>query len=260
MTADFGQIESKIGTYRISMLAYSLRARQHDQLHSHDYHQIVTSKQPGVNLSLGRERICLPVSTGLFIPGGVRHALAANRQSVVQCIYFRAAVPTFSVRAVAFNGLLKELISEIFETDRAATSRLLMAFCLYDQIGALLWHNTKPFEMLTKSLSRACMIVQSDPAADLSIAELAVRVGLSERSLRRAAATELGFSMSQFRTMCRIFRACQLLQAGIPIASALSTVGYASESAFFTAFKRVMGVTPKRFLNSAPNAPIRVVA
>ncbi len=250
MTPDFGQSnwnENILKSMPIAALSYPLKALQRDRLHSHQYHQIAFCEQAGVKLQLGSISVEMPNNAALLVPRGVSHALAASRRCVIRCVYFKAAVPNPSVMPVFLNRLTKDLIFEISYQALSDQSRSLMSSCLYDQIGLLLWGQDRSFGSPNKRLRKVCEYFIDDPASDITLVDLARKFCISERTLRRMAKQQLGCSISKLRARCRIYEATRLLQTGVPIKHVGERVGYGSDSAFFAAFKSIVGTTPGQF-------------
>ena len=126
-------------------------------------------------------------------------------------------------------------------------SRLVMSACLYDQVGNLLWSHHKAHNVMAPALRKACNFINGNLVSDTSIATLATRCGASTRTLRRLASCQLGCSLNDYRIKCRVYEATRQLQVGIPIKHVSQSIGYQSESGFFSAFKSIMGTTPARF-------------
>ena len=86
-------------------------------------------------------------------------------------------------------------------------------------------------------------------ASDLSVDDLALLAGLSAAHFARAFKRSFDRSPHAYVTERRIQRACQLLRADprTPLAQLADQLGFASQSHFTQAFRRVMGVTPGRW-------------
>lgn len=234
----------------IAVVSYPLRAKQRDRLHSHAYHQIAYGEQPGAALALGQRMVDMPRTGGLLVPRGTLHALTSDTRCVIRCVYFKAALPNPMVRTVFLSRLTKELISEISYPPVSERSRQLMASCLYDQIGQLLWLRGTECQPVSPALRVVCERLIDAPETDASIAELASDAGIGERTLRRLAREQLGCTIVEFRTKCRVFEATRQLQAGLPVKTVAPGVGFQSDSAFFAAFRGVVGMSPAQFQTS----------
>lgn len=94
--------------------------------------------------------------------------------------------------------------------------------------------------------------------ANLNLAGLALRLGLSTHQVSELLNSRLGKSFSRFLREARVEAAKAMLVAE-PSASVLSvglSVGFTSQSTFYDAFKEIEGMTPGQFrkLNGAENS------
>ncbi len=242
---------SKIDKFEVDLpinaINYAIGSTQREQLHHHRSHQLLLSTNSDLSLRLRDQKIELPPESACLIPSGVDHALITKNDCVVHCIYFKAVLPINSYRSVSLTRLIKEMIQELSREKNTDLSKRLLSTCLYDQLANLLWENYQPQTTLSRPLRRACEIIYNQPAVDISIAELANKVGVSDRTLRRLASTQLNYSLSDFRVRCRIHEACRLLQSDMSVSQVSGQVGYESESAFYNSFKTVVGMTPLQF-------------
>ncbi|MEE2951890.1 MAG: AraC family transcriptional regulator [Pseudomonadota bacterium] len=81
----------------------------------------------------------------------------------------------------------------------------------------------------------------------LSIAEIARRCGCNEQKLRRRFKHEVGLTLSAYATARKVEWAQTLLRADHPIARVAREVGYASPEAFASAFRRLVGQSPRQW-------------
>jgi AraC family transcriptional regulator len=86
--------------------------------------------------------------------------------------------------------------------------------------------------------------------ADLSMAELAALVGVGADHFARAFKQTTGTSAYRYVLLKRIDRACELLRdPRVPIAEIAARCGFAGQSSFTTAFRRVKRTTPLAYRN-----------
>ena len=84
-------------------------------------------------------------------------------------------------------------------------------------------------------------------ALNPSLEELSDRVGLSRFYLLRLFRRETGLTPHAYLNQARIDRAKRLLVAGRPIADVALEVGFADQSHLGRHFRRLVGITPRRF-------------
>lgn len=81
-------------------------------------------------------------------------------------------------------------------------------------------------------------------AWDLSMPELAERVGLSPQRLRALARRELGMPLTRWRVWMRLRRAAEALRDGQSVAEAAVTAGFADQAHLTRWMREMMGLTP----------------
>jgi AraC-like DNA-binding protein len=97
-------------------------------------------------------------------------------------------------------------------------------------------------------IGKARARIDSDPAAQIRLSELAILSGISRYQLVRGFARELGATPHAYIIQRRVRLARQLLLAGETIAAAAQRAGFADQSHLTRAFVRQFGVTPGRYL------------
>ncbi len=99
--------------------------------------------------------------------------------------------------------------------------------------------------------------IHDDPARDWSVAELGALAGLSRTAFATRFAQMVGASPMAYLAQWRMCLAAdQLAQGSQPVARIGQVVGYASESAFAAAFKRVTGQTPRQYRRASKALPV----
>jgi len=94
------------------------------------------------------------------------------------------------------------------------------------------------------SIVRCRQRIDDNPAAALSLAELAAEAGLSRFQVLRGFARELGLTPNAYRMQRRIACARGLIGRGLPLAEAAAAAGFADQSHMTRAFVRHLGYTP----------------
>jgi len=93
-------------------------------------------------------------------------------------------------------------------------------------------------------IARCRELIDDDPAAALSLADLAAEAGLSRFQVMRGFARELGLTPNAYRMQRRIASARGLIGRGLPLAEAAAMAGFADQSHMTRAFVRHLGYTP----------------
>ena len=98
--------------------------------------------------------------------------------------------------------------------------------------------------------------MHADPARRWTLQHLAERVGMSRSAFAAKFKTTVGSSPMDYLTRWRMLLAGErLANSSDPISVISPSLGYDSESAFSTAFKRVMGCSPRRYSRGRGSAP-----
>jgi len=97
-------------------------------------------------------------------------------------------------------------------------------------------------------LSAAIGAMHADPARRWTLSELAVHAGMSRSIFAQRFRERVGETPIAYLTSWRMTLAAERLANGRnPLAQTARSLGYESENAFNTAFKRVMGCSPRRY-------------
>ncbi len=104
------------------------------------------------------------------------------------------------------------------------------------------------FALADPQMGAAINSMHDDPAHPWTLQELAERVGMSRSTFALKFKETVGASPIEYLTRWRMLLAGdRLANSGDPISVIALSLGYESESAFSTAFKRVMGCSPRRY-------------
>jgi AraC-like DNA-binding protein len=104
------------------------------------------------------------------------------------------------------------------------------------------------FALADKQMGAAIGAMHEDPAHRWTLQELAERVGMSRSSFALKFKETVGASPLDYLTRWRMLLAGdRLVNSSDPVSVIALSLGYESESAFSTAFKRVMGCSPRQY-------------
>lgn len=99
-----------------------------------------------------------------------------------------------------------------------------------------------------RQISLAISLMHDKPSHRWTLAELGAAVGMSRSSFALRFKEKVGQSPMEYLTRWRMLIAAdQLRTTARMVASIALSLGYDSESSFSTAFKRVMGCTPRQY-------------
>jgi AraC-like DNA-binding protein len=112
------------------------------------------------------------------------------------------------------------------------------------------------FALADKQMSAAINAMHDDPAHAWTLQELAERAGMSRSTFALKFKQSVGESPIEYLTRWRMLLAGdKLANSSDPISVIARSFGYESESAFSTAFKRVMGCSPRQYSHGRNQAP-----
>lgn len=112
------------------------------------------------------------------------------------------------------------------------------------------------FALADKQIGQAIGAMHADPGHRWTLQELAGRAGMSRSIFAQRFRERVGETPMEYLTRWRMFLAGDRLgNSRDALVETAASLGYESESAFSTAFKRVMGVSPRRYGRSAYVAP-----
>ncbi len=97
---------------------------------------------------------------------------------------------------------------------------------------------------------QALRTLRSNPAANLSIAELAAAADLSIGRFLRLFRAQTGTSPQRLRLDWRLDQAADALRAGLGIKAAAHAAGWRDRTRFSTAFRQRFGLPPARWLRT----------
>jgi AraC-like DNA-binding protein len=104
------------------------------------------------------------------------------------------------------------------------------------------------FALADKQMGAAINSMHDDPAHRWTLQELGKRAGMSRSTFAMKFKQTVGASPMEYLTRWRMLLAGdKLVNSGDPISVIALSLGYESESAFSTAFKRVMGCSPRQY-------------
>lgn len=218
--------------------------------HTHDWHQLVYAASGALLVETHAGGWIVPPARAVWIPANVTHRLTARGRVQLRTLYvarhLRAASRPLGV--IQVSPLLRELILCVVQRgtlDARSAPDDRLARVLRDQLHTIA---VVPLELRVPTDHVAGMLaglLRHDPGANLD--DLALRVGASRRTLERRFHDQTGLSLGRWRQRLRLVHAIELMAEGRPVSEVGWAVGYASTSAFVTAFRRQLGTTPGRY-------------
>jgi AraC-like DNA-binding protein len=97
-------------------------------------------------------------------------------------------------------------------------------------------------------LAKVCRHLFAAPSIDADLDRVAADAGVSRRTFTRQFRAQTGVSFAAWRQQVCMLAAIARLTDGQPVTRVALDLGYASASAFTSAFRRILGDTPSRYL------------
>ncbi len=220
--------------------------------HAHPRAQLLYALRGVMRIATDRASFVVPAGRALWVPAEEPHAVTTAGEVAMRALFLRADAaragpPGVAVLAMAplFRELVLAACAEPLEWDEGGRGGHLAALLL-DEIRRA---PTLPFavpEPREPRLARLAAALRADLTSPMALEEWAERVGASPRTLSRLFRRETGLSPAAWRQTLRLVEASALLAGGATPARAAAAVGYASASAFGSAFRAAFGTTPAR--------------
>lgn len=249
-----------------------------DDWHSHPWHQIIFPLkgllQSQLRLKGKTKNIIVPHNGILYIPANTTHKSVAVTNTHFMAIYLN---PNNSLtqntldyseqhKSCLVTPLLKALILQLFKEHTKQQSALMLSHLLMVLSDQITLAKTYEIPLLIPKDRRLLAIftqLQQRPDLALTLADWAVKVGASSRTLSRLCAKEFAQSFSLWRQNIRLVLSLQLLEEQIleeqiPIQNIAMDLGYQSDSAYIYAFKALFMQTPNQYRkdNMASELPL----
>ena len=189
---------------------------------------------------------------GIIVTGrGVGASVAANRIPGIRAALCNDSFAAFSgAKSEGMNVLVLSVQS--LESDRAR--EIVDAY-----VGATL----APVEVIgglpPRRLQRVLEHVKENIGKDLSVADMSQVVGMSQYYFSKLFKMSTGTTPHQYVMRQRIERAQELLRDGNTALVEIATqVGFETQSHFTSVFRRLVGITPKKFREMRSDAGIHL--
>lgn len=217
--------------------------------HSHPWGQLSYAIEGVLQVETADGCFLAPPERAVWVPAALAHSIHNIGPAQMRSLYVQAGTPGLPAQCQVLEipPLLRELVLAVCALpehyDEAGPEGRLVAVTL-DQLA-----QARPAALdlplpTDARLRRLCSALQADPANARTWAQWGEAVGLSERSLVRLFQAQTGLTPGAWRRRLRLLLALGPLAAGTKVAAVAAECGYASPSAFITAFSAEFGLTP----------------
>ena len=220
--------------------------------------QLVYAASGAVHVATATRVWLIPPARAVWLPPHVVHSLRMKGRTTLRTLYVPPDACTglgASPKGLAVTPLMRELILVLTGfafVDRCDPLQAALAAALLATLAGtppLTLVLTRPRE---PTALRVALTIEADPASEVPLACLAAENGTSLRTLQRRFLLETGMALSEWRQGARLMAAAAGLLQGESVTGAALDAGYASTSAFITAFRSRFGQTPGAFRTGAP--------
>lgn len=232
----------------------SLPAGSWTEEHSHPWAQLSYAVEGVLQVHTATGQFMAPPERAIWVPANLPHEVLTAGPAEMRSLYIRADALDGSplaqaqgCRVLDISILARELILAVCALppdydEHGAPGRLVGV--LLDQLAQLPTASLDLPLPTDARLLRLCEALQADPADRRTLAEWGRKIGLTERSMVRLFQQQTGLSVGAWRRRLRLLAALGPLEGGTKVSSVALACGYASASAFISAFCAEFGVTP----------------
>lgn len=220
-----------------------------------DWVQLVYAIEGVMTVASDHGAWIVPPHRAVWVPAGVAHQVTAHGNLSLRSLYFHNQ-PNLPAKCltIGVTPLVRELINHIAlegallksQPKHRRLARVLTD--LLQQLPALPLH--LPMPTSPEAIDAATAL--RDWLVDLD--EIALKVGLSKRTLERRFHDETGLSLGAWRQQAKLIESMRMLAAGEAVGQIAFLIGYQSPSAYISAFRKSFGVSPgAMFATPQPN-------
>ncbi|RYH54336.1 MAG: AraC family transcriptional regulator [Alcaligenaceae bacterium] len=235
---------------------HQIDSRKEEDFHHHRKGQFLLWMRGVLTCEVAGGLWLVPPGSAIWVPGGMEHRMEAAGTVECYVVYVDPAVSDALPRdccTLSITPLLRELVIRSaalpmrYEEGGMASRvmTLLLDEMALAQPGRV--HLPLPTDMRLRKLVAWIMADPSDPG---SIDSWAHRMDISSRTLSRLVSQETGMSFGRWRRQLHILLALQWMAKGATVQDVADGLGYQNASNFVVMFRKALGQTPGRYLQS----------
>jgi AraC-like DNA-binding protein len=198
----------------------------------------------------------MPPQRGIWIPPGIVHDVRMLGAVTIRTLYVEpdaACGMPERCQVLGISPLMQALLAEAVglpkEYDLDGRDGALMALVQHElrRLSPLPLSLPLPAH---EALARRCRAFILHPTPHETIEGWSRSLGLSRRSFTRLFRREMGLSFMEWRQKACLMAALPRLADGESVTSVALDIGYDNPAAFTTMFKRVLGLSPRMYLDA----------
>ncbi|RQR71918.1 AraC family transcriptional regulator [Burkholderia sp. Bp9012] len=225
---------------------------------AHGRGQFAFASRGTISVSTPHGRWLVPPQRACWVPAGVRHEMTMTGPVTMLNAFVsedaaRAAGLSDQCGVYGVSPLLRQLIDDaidlpaMYDVDGRAGKLMALLIAEIAQMPRLSLHAPLPTDA---RLGKICRHLFASPSIAADLDRMATDVGVSRRTFTRLFRAQTGMSFAAWRQQVCMLAAITRLSDGQPVTRVALDLGYASASAFTSAFRRILGETPSRYLEA----------
>jgi AraC-like DNA-binding protein len=223
--------------------------------HHHRRSQLLYGASGVVMVTTAQGTWVMPPQRGMWIPGGIVHQVRMLGAVSTHSVYLEPAAATFMsdrCQVVGISPFMRSLMLEAVDVpvayDPDSRAGALMALLQHEMRQLPVLPLALPFPAHA-ALAAHCRRFLAHPTPHETIDDWSGALGISRRAFTRLFRRETGLSFASWRQQACLFAALPRLVAGEPVTAIAIDLGYDNPAAFSTMFKRVLGSSPRNYLD-----------
>jgi len=235
-------------------------------VHAHRRGQFAFAARGAISVATPHGRWLVPPQRACWVPAGITHEMTMGGPvTMLNTFLADPAAQALGLPAhccvLGVSPLLRQLLDAAIDLpalyDLDGRAGKLMAL-LAEEIAAMAPLPLSAPLPADPRLARACRQLFAAPTISASLDAVAGQAGMSRRAFTRLFRAQTGASFAAWRQQACLLAAIERLTQGQPVTRIALDLGYASPSAFTSAFRRALGQPPGAYLaekKGCPKAP-----
>jgi AraC-like DNA-binding protein len=222
--------------------------------HKHRRSQLLYGARGAVLVTTEQGAWVMPPQRAMWIPGGVVHEVRMLGAVSAHSLYLEPAAAggmADRVQVLGVSPFMRSLLAEAVELpadyDLDGRAGALMTLILHEIRLLPILPLSLPFPA-REALAKLCRGFLEKPTPHARIDAWANSLNVSRRAFTRLFRRETGLSFAAWRQQACLVAALPRLAAGAPVTTVAMDLGYDNPAAFTAMFKRVLGASPRSYL------------